>query len=90
MIAIARQLKTSRGETTEWELRRAEKVDESLDAKSGVTEAKFGTARAEAEEFGRLDPGGTTRSCRGLLWIAPTPLGLVATFLRGPLERVNP
>ena len=60
MIAIARYLKMSRGETTEWESRRAEKVDESLDAKSGVTVVRFGTARAEADELGVLYPGGTT------------------------------
>jgi hypothetical protein len=38
----------SRGETTEWASRRVEKDDGSLDAKSGVTEAKFGTARVDA------------------------------------------
>jgi len=37
-----------RGETTEWASRRVEKDDGSLDAKSGVTEAKFGTARVDA------------------------------------------
>jgi hypothetical protein len=48
VIATGHVMKLSRGETTEWVSRRVEKDDGSLDAKSGVTEAKFGTARVDA------------------------------------------
>ena len=53
-----------RGETTEWVSRKAEKGDGSWDAKSGVTAARFGIARVDAEtEIPTL----TSHSGRGML-----------------------
>jgi hypothetical protein len=49
VIAIDHNRKRIRGETTQWESRRAEKGDESLGVRSGGTAARFGTAKADVD-----------------------------------------
>jgi hypothetical protein len=47
VIAIDHNRKRIRGETTQWESKRAAKGEENLDVRSGVTAARFATAKAD-------------------------------------------